>query len=959
MDQRFSSPCHSVSSSATVQHHQVRNISTSSLSSIGSLLDRRNIGDTTPRSSSTLSLSLLTARRTSSSFAFPPRQQPDTGSVAEFRSLRLIDVAESAYEARPGTGNTSTLEAVFDERGLEDYPTAPLPEADGLEDPPASPEPQAFRRWVSKLRRKKMHKPVPVTPRTQRWSLDDFEAKPTSPQKQRLPRHSKQASYNSSIAFVTAVRSATATLASASMPTVSRRNSKWRRTHQRSSLFSGSDPRPSVETQRSIVDEAAKQRSRKRREKVDELIRTEEGYVADLKALSNALYTLLGYRADSRSGARTRAARTLAHLISLHTDILTHLREVVPFAECEHQPKPVKGHTRWYSVDAALPTRKAFNSIRNGRLSLNPNRSSDEDSALELLCDPNVMAAVAAVLRDRMTLFSEYVQFGGYYELMRVDIEQTQQDIASWPEYDSAIETLAYAINPVQSRDANRRKALTVKDLLIKPIQRLPRYELLFSDLCKLTPVCDGPDCHAALERVLHQINHACHVMNRAKDDQSSFRALETTWLIGERLTFSGQVPRSVFLQLLGQVRLCGCLHIAYRSKDRIRGFYVICILLETTLLLASAHDDQQRYSTLAGLSLANTTIAECDNLKGLQCHTAPHSWKLIFEHSARMYEIIFTACSASEKDAWLTRIATGIGTQSRAVAEGTMNSFELHSPIVSEMRSIGKAFGKPGSFVRRMSVHRTATVGPTTDLNQVIIKNTQAVKEALENSSMASFPIGRSQTVAGPSHVQTLTPRRADRVRLEALLADVWTKDLLPYPGMTARRTDEIRASANHVMRKFSMASIASNFSTTRQRNASYTSMEHVRKEDIPPSESSRASSRRPRKYSRPPLVDFHNAPEAFLPEDFELRDPAKRKKSAFRTFTMTRERPFSPLMSENKPGVLQRAQSVRGVPAGSGGASKENESVYSVVQRAADEELVQTPRKSRSKSLLLRMFA
>lgn len=36
------------------------------------------------------------------------------------------------------------------------------------------------------------------------------------------------------------------------------------------------------------------------------------------------------------------------------------------------------------------------------------------------------------------------------------------------PEYDSAIESLAYAINPVRSRDANRRKALTVKDLLIK-----------------------------------------------------------------------------------------------------------------------------------------------------------------------------------------------------------------------------------------------------------------------------------------------------------------------------------------------------------------------------------------------------------------------------------------------------------------------------------------------------------
>lgn len=446
--------------------------------------------------------------------------------------------------------------------------------------------------------------------------------------------------------------------------------------------------------------------------------------------------------------------------------------------------------------------------------------------------------------------------------------------------------------------------------------------------------------------------------MNRAKDDKSSFRALETTWLIGERLSFSGQVPQSVFLQLLGQVGLCGCLHIAYRSKDRIKGSYVICILFETTLLLASAPDDQQKYSTLAGISLANTTIAECDNHEGLQSYTAPHSWKLVFEHSPRMYEIIFTACSAQEKDAWLTHIATCIGAQSQAVADGAKNSFELHSPVVSEMRSIGKAFGKAAGFTRRTSVHRTATVGPTTDLNQVIIKNTQAVKEVLDNNSTSSLPIGRSQTVAGPSHVQTLTPRRADRVRLEALLSDVWTKDVLPYPGMTARRTDEIRASANHVMRKFSMASIASNFSTSK-RNASYTSMDHARKEEVAPSESSRASSRRPRQYSRPPLVDFHNAPEAFLPEDFELRDPSRRKRSALRTFTMTMERPFSPLMDENKPTGLRRAESVRETPVDTRRAgSKENQSVYSVVQESTLGVPTQTPRKARSKNRLLRMF-
>ena len=88
--------------------------------------------------------------------------------------------------------------------------------------------------------------------------------------------------------FVTAVRSATATLASASIATLSRRTTKWRRGQQRSSLVSDREPRPSIDSVRSVIDEAAKQRSRKRREKIEELIRTEENYVADVKALSNA-----------------------------------------------------------------------------------------------------------------------------------------------------------------------------------------------------------------------------------------------------------------------------------------------------------------------------------------------------------------------------------------------------------------------------------------------------------------------------------------------------------------------------------------------------------------------------------------------------------------------------------------------------------------------------------------------
>jgi hypothetical protein len=157
---------------------------------------------------------------------------------------------------------------------------------------------QPFQRWVSTLRRRKRQQTVPllVTPRNDRWCLDDFDHTPLQPRSS----HVRSDSGTSSMGFIAGVKSATVTLASVSITSLSRRASKWRRTHNRSSIMSGSDPRPSVDTQRSILDEAGKLRSKKRREKLEELIRTEESYVADLKALSNVsmIPSAFGFSAD-------------------------------------------------------------------------------------------------------------------------------------------------------------------------------------------------------------------------------------------------------------------------------------------------------------------------------------------------------------------------------------------------------------------------------------------------------------------------------------------------------------------------------------------------------------------------------------------------------------------------------------------------------------------------------------
>ena len=67
-----------------------------------------------------------------------------------------------------------------------------------------------------------------------------------------------------------------------------------------------------------------------------------------------------------------------------------------------------------------------------------------------------------------MSRFELYEEYGANYELLLRDIDETQRAIATWPDFDKAIEALSAHVNPVTSREANRKKAMTVKDLLIK-----------------------------------------------------------------------------------------------------------------------------------------------------------------------------------------------------------------------------------------------------------------------------------------------------------------------------------------------------------------------------------------------------------------------------------------------------------------------------------------------------------
>lgn len=128
-------------------------------------------------------------------------------------------------------------------------------------------------------------------------------------------------------------------------------------------------------------------------------------------------------------------------------------------------------------------------------------------------------------------------------------------------------------------------------------------------------------------------------------------------------------------------------------------------------------------------------------------------------------------------------------------------------------MKSLGTIFGKQGTLARHLSMRRAITVTPKSPMCQVVVKNTSAIRDRL-GSSPSTLAINRSQSLLTTNtRTPVLAPPRTERVRLELLLSDVWSRDILPFPGITSRPKNEHLVRASSVMRKISMASLTGSF--------------------------------------------------------------------------------------------------------------------------------------------------
>ena len=480
-----------------------------------------------------------------------------------------------------------------------------------------------FKRWAHVFRRRKEH--------VRRNMMHIEEDHALSPERQAtivsasqpcsLLSYRERPSDNSS-KFIETLK--TASMSNDSLSIIPK-NVHWARGHegrdQRSShiRYSVDSDRP---TTTSSLDEAATRRGVKRRQILQEIAESEEGYVADLRALSNLLSTLLASVSSLSNQARYSIQQNVIEILRVHEDLLHELHLVTLKAAAMKwkdtaSPRQFDKyrHVKWCGLNehkAGVGECRAHH--KKSSLGQVDEWSGPMDYVY--IADPEETTEVARLFAKLMPSFFIYEEYCAKYEIMVHELANSHKTVPSWSAYETGVEALAKSVIALQNRDADGRKGFTVGDLLIKPIQRICRYPLLLADLLKHTPVVDCPASHADIEGVLHHLEIVIKEINVGTNDPIAKERIKRRWLLESRLNLDKEPFRVCHFRMLGRIILCGVLHVAYQTKNGVEGGYALCVLFSSHLMFAMP-GSSGKFNILGIVLLSDIKVDSADDIKG------------------------------------------------------------------------------------------------------------------------------------------------------------------------------------------------------------------------------------------------------------------------------------------------------------------------------------------------------
>lgn len=221
---------------------------------------------------------------------------------------------------------------------------------------------------------------------------------------------------------------------------------------------------------------------------------------------------------------------------------------------------------------------------------------------------------------------------------------------------------------------------------------------------------------------------------------------------------------------------------------------------------------------------------------EGLYSLAAPHSFKLAFQADQHLYEVIVTASSSDEQNAWRTAIHERILAENDRVLRSGPAVHDFLAPLSMEIEPVGSVFRHGRVLSRRTSLGRVSSSGSRSPskFRQVIIRSNL---DSEAPSLLEPLSLIRTRSMVNTERLHVLTPRISDRLLFAEALADVWTTDRLPILGLQIGK-HSLHAptrSASKMMKKLSLPLLSAGL---RRRSSSQASLRILIKESTSPTE-------------------------------------------------------------------------------------------------------------------------
>lgn len=215
----------------------------------------------------------------------------------------------------------------------------------------------------------------------------------------------------------------------------------------------------------------------------------------------------------------------------MHEDLLRQIKQVVkgsgPPIESLQREQPPVARPRITSAVAGL--------VHAARTSVDTGGSAQLESHPKLSDTSNVRAIIS-IFERTLGRFFVYEEYGAQYQLMLRDMVLTSKSISNWQAFERSIEALANSLAPTSGSEDSIKKGLAFEDLLIKPIQRICKYPLLFDDLYKNTLETDDTETRAELSKLTGRLREITVEINKATNNHETQVKLQRSWRLQDLL---------------------------------------------------------------------------------------------------------------------------------------------------------------------------------------------------------------------------------------------------------------------------------------------------------------------------------------------------------------------------------------------------------------------------------------